>query len=357
MLNEDLLRTFAVHHDTLAAAAQRLEADLRTLLAEHHVPVHFVTSRVKSPESLEKKLARPEKTYRELWDVTDLVGLRIATYFEDTIDEVARLIEATFAVDFTHSTDKLRIADAQRFGYRSLHYVCADPASGLPPAFRFELQVRTALQHAWAEVEHDLGYKADAVPAHLRRRFSRVASLLEVADEEFVSIRRELARYQDSARRAVAHESPALPIDAVTVTALATAPVVDALDARVAETLGRPRQATPYFPEYLARLLCLCGLDTTRAVEDAAARLGPGLGAVARRYFDFSLQRWGHGAERVEVQAGYALFFLAHAHLLEGTERTLSKVERLTTAYRELDELDERAAHELASGVRAALTS
>ncbi len=63
----------------------------------------------------------------------------------------------------------------------------------------------------------------------------------------------------------------------------------------------------------------------------------------------------GQGAESVAVRAGDPLFFLAHAHLRDGAERTLSKLERLTAAYRELDGLDHRDAHSLASGVLTAL--
>ena len=52
------------------------------------------------------------------------------------------------------------------------------------------------LDHAWAEIEHDLGYKArDTVPAAARRRLSRLAGLLEMADQEFVAIRRDLDEY------------------------------------------------------------------------------------------------------------------------------------------------------------------
>ncbi len=356
MSHQHLITEFERYREPLGQAARRLEGSLCELLSGRGVPVHFVSSRVKSPLSLTRKLARPEKTYRTLWEVTDLVGLRVATSFEDAIETVARLIEATHAVDFTHSTDKLRFTHVDRFGYRSLHYVCADPASGLPEAFRFEIQVRTALQHAWAEVEHDLGYKADAVPERIRRRFSRVASLLEVADEEFVAIREELAAYETKARQAVERPDKPLPIDAVTVRALSRSDGVQTLDQRVAEALKRPLGEHDFFPEYLARLLVRCGLTSTREVEAALSTFGPRVGDAAKRYFDFSARRWGQGADTVKaIEHGYALFFLAHLALAEGPELTLSKVARLTGTYQALDELDEREAHEVASSVLEAL--
>ena len=47
--------------------------------------------------------------------------------------------------------------------------------------YTFEIQFRTVLQHAWAEIEHDLGYKTEfGIPLDVRREFSRVAGLLEI---------------------------------------------------------------------------------------------------------------------------------------------------------------------------------
>jgi ppGpp synthetase/RelA/SpoT-type nucleotidyltranferase len=352
MAQEQILSEFARQQSTLETLAARLDADLRDQLAAAGIPVQFVASRTKRVDSLHRKLARPDKTYAQLWDVTDLVGLRIATWFEDAIEDVARLIERTYAVDFTHSTDKSRWADTARFGYRSVHYVCSLP-DGPSPDFRFEIQVRTALQHAWAEVEHDLGYKADAVPAPIRRRFSRVASLLEVADLEFVEIRRALEAYQRTVGEALGRDD-ALPLDELSVAALAKSDTVAALDTALAGELGVPLGTSLYFPRYLMRLLRLGGLATTADVRHALDAHGPALVRLGKPYLTFARRRWGLTLDAVE--RGYSLFFLAHAKVLETPERTLSKVARLTVIYEQLDGLDEKLAHELASALVAALS-
>lgn len=357
MSHDALLTEFARHRPTLTAVSRDVEARLTQLLTEHAVMVHFVAGRVKSEASLRRKLARPEKTYRQLWDVTDLVGLRIATYFEDTIEDVARLIEKTFAVDFRHSTDKLRFTDSSSFGYRSLHYVCAlGSAHALDSAFRFEIQVRTALQHAWAEVEHDLGYKADTVPAQIRRRFSRVASLLEIADQEFVSIRRELNRYQATVQNEVAQADVSVPLDEVSLAALVRTPEFVALDEAVSTQLQCGRGSTLYFPEYLLKLLRLAGLTTTRELREALARHGSHVASIVGPYFEFSERTWHFGPGQITaVEQGYGLFFLAHLAILRGPELILNRVARLTSLYQQLDELDEPAAHEIATGLLKAL--
>jgi putative GTP pyrophosphokinase len=353
MGTEHLLAEYERHHAALKPLAQTLERELHAHLTQATIAVQFVASRVKTVDSLRKKIARPEKTYTRLWDVTDLIGLRISTWFEDAIEDVARLIERAYAVDFTHSTDKLRFTDAGRFGYRSLHYVCGLPG-GLLPELRFEIQVRTALQHAWAEVEHDLGYKADAVPEQIRRRFSRVASLLEIADQEFVSIRTELEQYQRSVSEALQREH-SVPLDALSVAALAKSPAVEALDHQVAEALGVARVGSVYYPEYLSTLLRLAGLQTTDDVRRALATHQVQVARLVVPYLRFAQRQWGLTLSGVEP--GYSLFFLAHAVMLDTPERTLSKVARFTGVYRQLDELDERAAHEVASGLVAALTT
>lgn len=362
MLKDQILEEFLSVHEALCAHGDALRARIEGILSARGIKVHLVSGRVKSIESLRHKLARPDRSYETLWAITDLIGLRITTYFEDAIDEVARAIEEAFAVDYTYSIDKLRFKDHGRFGYRSLHYVCGLPAeedvAALPCEARFEIQVRTVVQHAWAEVEHDLGYKShDAVPERIRRRFSRVASLLEIADEEFVSIRRELERYQRSVVESASDPSRPFPLDAVSLDAVSRGREVGALDEAISEILGRPLSDELFYPEYLARMLRLSGVATTRDLYEALRKHGDDVTAMVRPYFDFSSSAWRLSPASLDcVHRGYSLFFLSHVVIVKGPELGLSKVSKLTQLYRELDYPDdERAAQRVASGLLAAL--
>lgn len=351
-MTESMVREFEERREGLIALGERLEGQLQAMLEQACLPVQFVTWRLKSSASLARKLARPEKTYRQLWDVTDLVGLRVATYFDDHVEQVARLIERSFRVDLAHSADL-----AKPVGYRSLHYVCALP-SGPHPDFRFELQLRTVLQHAWAEVEHDLGYKADdAVPEQIRRRFSRVASLLEIADQEFSSIRRELARSREEARETLAR-SGALSVDLVSLDALVHQPAVAGLDTAVAAALGVPVAEDRFSPGYLVQVLRLAGLETTKDVVAAVERLGPAVPAMLPRYFAFAQGVLGFDRQSVTaVQRGYALLFVALLHVARGEGLQLSAVARLTRLYLETEfPGDERWSHRVAGELFAALS-
>ncbi len=124
--------------------------DLTTrLVAACNVRLHSVTCRCKARGSLSAKLAKPDKGYKQLSEVTDIAAVRIITYFGEDVDVLARMIEAEFDIDREHSIDKRHLLDPERFGYHSLHYVAKfGPArAGLSEyqrfaGIRFEVQVR-----------------------------------------------------------------------------------------------------------------------------------------------------------------------------------------------------------------------
>lgn len=181
----------------------RTAADLLgTLLNAAQLRVHSITCRAKDPVSLLRKLEATPGKYEKLADVTDLAGVRIVTYFPDEVDLVAAVVRKELDIDWEHSIDKRQLFDPDRFGYLSLHYVAtlSSQRTGLTEYRRFdrcrlEVQLRSILQHTWAEIEHDLGCKtAQVIPRELRRRFSRLAR----------SIGTSGCRVRPSTRRAVA---------------------------------------------------------------------------------------------------------------------------------------------------------
>jgi ppGpp synthetase/RelA/SpoT-type nucleotidyltranferase len=187
-----------------------LEHLTRDLLENSGIRAHSVTHRLKRKDSTVRKLEKSDGK-RSLASLTDLIGLRIITYFRDEVDKVAKIIEQEFMIDEKNSVDKRALLDPDRFGYLSLHYVAQIGATRATlPEYRryaeakFEIQIRSILQHAWAEIEHDLGYKSRAaVPRSVRRRFSRLAGLLELADDEFRELRLELTFHQKEASVAI----------------------------------------------------------------------------------------------------------------------------------------------------------
>lgn len=342
MILSEALAEYAAHLPALEHVRLRLGMRLQTALRD--IKTHSLSSRVKTSASLGQKLARPDRTYRSLWQVTDLVGLRVTTYFEDSIPDVAQVIENSFNIDFAHTRDRLNNAS---FGYRSLHYVGGLDSDELPREFRFEIQVRTILQHAWAEIEHDIGYKAsDTTPENIKRRFTRIAGLLELADEEFVSIRRDLRHYAEAV-----HEDQPFPLDRLSLQALVT--TTEDLDERIAQQLGKPLGESLFFPEYLLKMLKLAGFRTTREVHGQLQSQKEAVLKMVAPYFEFSGETWRLSSGDFEsVPRGYALFFLSHAAILDSTILEQNKVAKLAEFYRQLDYPDdETAAHQVAAAL------
>ena len=174
-------------------AAEKVKTTLKTFFKEAGLVVASVESRVKTEKSLEGKLELKGSKYASLADITDIVGVRVITFYRDDVDKVASAIDRIFKVDWENSVDKRKLHQIDSFGYMSLHYICS--MDGFP--YRFEIQMRTVLQHAWANMDHDTGYKSGVeIPVEYMRRLSRLAGLLELADEQFTVIRNELADYR-----------------------------------------------------------------------------------------------------------------------------------------------------------------
>lgn len=349
MAHDALLATYDEILPALQARGEELARQLSAILAsDPSLKVHSVACRVKSRESIVRKLARPDRSYTDLWMLTDLVGVRVITYFADAVDRVGELVEEHLPVDFKHSIDKRR-RETTEFGYRSLHYVCRLGAA-LPEHARFEVQVRTVLEHAWAEIEHDLGYKAtEEIPLAARRRLGRLAGLLELADQEFGAIRGDLAQYARTLPAQI--EKAPVPLDGFSLVALLEHAEVRTLDTAIASTLAKELAEEPFYPDYLLKMLAASGIRTTEDALAGAREHEAAIAAMVTPYFALTEQLWQLTPRQMpRLPRGYALFFLAHVEVLRSSTLRLEKIERLARLYRDLDYPDDAPmAHHVAS--------
>ena len=190
---EMLMQQYNELRPTLEQLSEKAYDLLRRALRKQGIYVTAIEHRVKTEKSLAGKLELKGAKYKSIDDITDLVGLRVITFYTDEVDKVAAIAKRIFDIDWKESVDKRKLHQLDAFGYNSLHYICRLPEGGP----RFELQMRTALQHVWSTIEHDTGYKGDVkIPREYRRQFSRLAGMLELVDDEFSRLRLLLTDYR-----------------------------------------------------------------------------------------------------------------------------------------------------------------
>lgn len=175
---------------------------LKEQLQEKNILYNDISYRAKEIDSFKDKCYKPRYS-NPINEIYDMAGIRVTTYTTAEVKKIKEIIEETFIVDMEHCSDKSETIEVDRFGYISVHYIAEfknDSENTEIEKFigmKFEIQVRTLLQHAWSEVEHDRNYKFNGVlPKDLKRRFYRLAGILELVDDEFESLASEVEHYK-----------------------------------------------------------------------------------------------------------------------------------------------------------------
>ena len=171
-----------------------LDEEFRTRYA--HNPIHHIDSRLKSPQSMMKKLARkglPQTLEAAEANLNDIAGVRIVCNYLDDIYRIADLLQRQRDVEFVHRRDY--IENPKESGYRSLHLVIRIPVflSSHTELVPVEVQIRTIAMDFWATLEHQLRYKSNhETTQQLRRRLQHCAEASAALDREMQDIYREI---------------------------------------------------------------------------------------------------------------------------------------------------------------------
>lgn len=190
------------HYPIYQGLTDIARSTVESLLKSKGIDYLTVTSRTKTTKSIFEKITR--KDYKSTDEITDISAIRIITYVESEVRAACEVIENAFKVLAEDSLDKSEELDEDQVGYRSVHYVCelGRDRENLPElkiykGLRFEIQVRTVLQHAWAEIEHDRSYKfAGVLPKSIKRRLYLLSGTLELVDTEFSRLVRDIKKYE-----------------------------------------------------------------------------------------------------------------------------------------------------------------
>lgn len=191
--------------DSYRRAGSNMQESIELFLKDNSIPYLAVTHRIKTFNSFKKKVEL--KKYSDPFNQNeDICGVRVILYLPSDIEKLEKILKDEFVV--VSSVDKTKQLDHDQFGYRSVHYIVKFKAEWcLAPNYRglaglkIEIQLRTILMHAWAEVEHKLAYKSNqSVPEKLKRKLSLLSAKFEEADEQFQDIFDQIIKIQEETK-------------------------------------------------------------------------------------------------------------------------------------------------------------
>ncbi|MCU0857459.1 MAG: hypothetical protein MUC65_03535 [Pontiellaceae bacterium] len=200
--------------------AETLEKIFKTA-CKLSVPTAIVQSRAKDVSSFAEKCVRKAAKYKDpVHDFTDLCGARIIVQTLQQVKAVRQYIEANFQI--WETDDKGLLLKDDTFGYRDMHYIISlrtDRDPGIPKKDlkkigdrKAEVQIRTCVQHAWADTLHDRMYKTKLrLSPETKRDSALLAAMMEEGDRNFDQLAEQvdgmLANYTAHAdREAVKNE-------------------------------------------------------------------------------------------------------------------------------------------------------
>jgi ppGpp synthetase/RelA/SpoT-type nucleotidyltranferase len=195
------------YKDYLCSIAEKLEKDIRDNVSSYP-RIDRVCVRPKSvarfcAKAKEQREGGKPKYNDPIRQIQDQIGARIVTYYPEDVARVSEIVEQYY----TPIEKQNIVPDSEReFGYEDKHYIMFIPDAILPvarpgsfPKF-FELQVRTLFQHAWAEAEHDLGYKPkQPLKVEDRRKIAFTAAQAWGADTIFQELFTQFSRKRRAA--------------------------------------------------------------------------------------------------------------------------------------------------------------
>lgn len=189
-----------------SAALKEINTKLEILntefqMAHRYNPIEHITARIKSPESVMKKLrhqGRAVTVENIVRYINDVAGIRIICSFTSDIYEIAELIRKQSDVKILKIKDY--IAEPKANGYKSFHMIVSVPIflSDMTIDTKVEIQIRTIAMDFWASLEHKMYYKFEGnAPENIRRELKECADLVSFLDRKMLAINEEIKKYSD----------------------------------------------------------------------------------------------------------------------------------------------------------------
>ena len=179
--------------------------------AHQYNPIEHITSRIKSPESIARKIRKKglELTVENIVKyVNDVAGVRIICSFTSDIYRIASSISNQDDVTVLRVKDY--IANPKPNGYMSYHMIVSIPIFLTNDVIdtKVEIQIRTIAMEFWASLEHKIYYKFEGkAPAGIKDELKECANIISFLDEKMLSINESVKHYHEDFNGGVAMSS------------------------------------------------------------------------------------------------------------------------------------------------------
>ena len=164
-------------------------------------PIEYIKSRIKSPESIVKKLKRHgcESTISNMTEyINDIAGIRIVCSFISDIYRMAEMIGRQN--DLTVVSVKDYIKHPKRSGYKSYHMLVTIPIflSDRVIHTKVEIQIRTIAMDFWASLEHKIYYKFEGnAPEYISQELRECSGMISMLDAKMLSLNEAVGKTKD----------------------------------------------------------------------------------------------------------------------------------------------------------------
>jgi putative GTP pyrophosphokinase len=167
-------------------------------LLHRHNPIEHITSRLKSPESIAKKLRRYslELTVENIKKyINDVAGIRVICSYTSDIYRIADLIARQNDIKVLKVKDYIK--HPKENGYTSYHMIISVPIylSDSITETKVEIQIRTIAMDFWASLEHKIYYKYEGkAPEHIKKDLKECSELVSYLDKKMFSLSEEIKK-------------------------------------------------------------------------------------------------------------------------------------------------------------------
>lgn len=201
-INDQWKKTLFLYDSALKQINTKLEVMSNEFkLTNSHNPIEHITSRIKSIESISKKMAHNnrELTIPNIMEyVNDVAGVRIICSFESDIYRIVEMIKKQADIKVIKVKDYIMCPKPN--GYSSYHMIVSVPVymTHTVVPTKVEIQIRTIAMDFWASLEHKIYYKFEGnAPEHIRKELKECADIAAFLDKKMMAINEEVKEYKE----------------------------------------------------------------------------------------------------------------------------------------------------------------